>query len=175
MKKTTFTHLFLSLLVCLILTNCTKKESVDPANTTKTTLEVNSWTIDGKLYKLSAYGFGWASTDFSPRAGWTFYSNTEKSSVEVSFLTKPVPAGTHTIENYADVHLNKVRDTKITGNKVGILATLNNNTYQSVAGKGTISVSTTKEKTSIVFKDIVLKDILSTKTITVSSNLEYTN
>jgi hypothetical protein len=175
MKKNQHNAIIYLIIATFLFASCNKSEDPNPANaSTKSDLELNSWSIDGKLFKLSAYGFGWASTDFSPRAGWQYYSNTDKSSVEISFLAKPVPSGKHTVENYRDVHLNKVRDNKITGNKVGITLSFNNNTYESLLG-GEITVEIVKDKTNITFKDVVVSDIITKKTVKVSANLQYTN
>jgi hypothetical protein len=178
MKKAIIKNLLLVLTASQLFYNCTKKEAVAPdkTNATKTDLEVNTWVVNNEVFKLSPYGFGWASTDFSPRAGWQYYSNTDNSSIEVSMLEKPIPAGQHTVETYSDVHLNKVRTQKITGNKVGIQVFFKKISYYSVASeKATITVAVANNKTSMVFKNVVLKELNTDKTIKVSANLEYTN
>jgi hypothetical protein len=176
MKKNILSITLLTLFCGLFLTSCKKGDAVVEPDLTQTTLDLNTWKIDNTVYKLSAYGFGWASTDFSPRAGWTDYTTTtnKTTSIEVSFIDKPTASGAYTIENYNDVHLNKVRTTKITGNKVGIISTVDNTTYYSVVSatdKFTITVA--NGKTTLVFNKISLKDANSTKTIVVSGNLQY--
>jgi hypothetical protein len=160
----------------LIFAACSKTDEANPApQTNNSTLASNTWMLDDKLSKLSQYGFGWASTDFSPRAGWTdFTSDKTTRAVEVSFLTKPVAAGTYTVEEYVQVHLNK-NNNKLSGNKVGIIARFGATEYQSVPNSGSMVIIVASGKTKLVFKDVIVKETLSTKTAKVSGNLEFAN
>ena len=169
--KIAITVFYLSLTAC-----STKEETLTPASTSGN-LAANSWSFDGVVSKLSAYGFGWASTDFSPRAGWTDFTTNAKETraIEISVLTKPLPAGKYTVELYTDIHLNKNRTVKLTGNKVGIIAQIGSVEYQSIAEAGSVDVSVSGGKTKLTFKDISLKESNGIKVIKAAGNLEYNN
>ncbi len=173
------TNLFCSILLTgIICTSCSKKDdSPVPSTPNSATLAVNSWSFDGSVSKLSVYGFGWASTDFSPRAGWTDFTTNAKESraIEISILSKPLAAGKYTVELYTDVHLNKNRPVKLTGNKVGIIAQIGPTSYESIAAAGDLDVSISGGKTNLVFKNVTLKQSGGTKTIIAAGNLQYTN
>jgi hypothetical protein len=177
MNKQFLKSILLTIATGLLLTNCgSKTEDPTPA-TDNTTLAANTWKVNDALYKLSLYGAGWASTDFSPEYGLTDYTTDTKSSktIGITFLEKPTASGTYTIEGYDEVHLNKVRTQKITGQKLGIRISDNGGTvyHKSLMNNGgTAEITVSGNKFKAVFKKVTLTgQSPTTGTVVVSGSI----
>jgi hypothetical protein len=151
--------------------SCSKTTTTTPITTNpSTTLDLNSWTVDGVLHKMSLYGSGWASTDFAPRFGIFEYSASNPTEeCSMNFTQQPTKTGNYTIEQYTKVHLKQ-----ITGDFVGLIVRHNDKDYYSISTSGICALTVNGKDIVIVLKDAVLQEAGASNTIKVSAHMKCT-
>jgi hypothetical protein len=156
----------------ILFSSCSKKSTTTTTTTPTSTLAENSWTVDGVLYKMSAFGYGWASTNFAPRFGLTDYTTVQGSTetIEMNFVEQPTINGAYTIETYTKVHLQQITSGKI----VGMQVMHNNEIYYSTSTSGTANLSINGRNIIATLTDVILTDLNTNKTIKVSAHFKCT-
>jgi hypothetical protein len=155
----------------MLISSCTKPANPTPAPNpiVNSNLALNTWTVDGKLFTMSAFGSGWASTNFASRFGLTDYTTTNPvtQSIEINFLQAPNTTKDYTIDQYSKVHLEQ-----ITGDFVGLTVRYNDKTYQSISTSGKANITVNGKENVIILKDVLLQELLTTSTIKVSAHIK---